>query len=116
MIINMADKMAATYHDVVTLKHFQSDFFQISYMNGFHQTLAQVRRMITQMADKMAADYQTQLSWLFSIGFLPNFIYGLVPSNSHSGSNTGFVRRRITKMADKLAAAAYQFALVDTLP
>ena len=50
------------------------------------------------------------LTWSFLIEFLPNFIYGLLPSNSRSSSNTGFVRQAITKMADKMAAA-YQFRL-----
>ena len=49
------------------------------------------------------------------IGFLPNFIYGLLPSDFRSSPNMGFVRRTITKMANKMAAA-YQFALFDTLP
>ena len=47
------------------------------------------------------------LSFLF--GFLPNFIYGLLPSNPRSSSNMGFVQRTISKMADKMATA-YQFA------
>ena len=37
------------------------------------------------------------------IGFLPNFIYGLLPSNSHS-LNMGFVQQMIYKMVDKMAA------------
>ena len=43
------------------------------------------------------------------IGFLSNFIYGLLLSISHSSSNMGFVSRMISKMADKMAAA-YQGA------
>ena len=39
---------------------------------------------------------------------LPNFIYGLLPSNSGSSSNMGFFPQTITKMADKMAT--YQFA------
>ena len=31
------------------------------------------------------------LTQLFLIGFLPNFIYGLLPSSSRSRLNTGFV-------------------------
>ena len=49
------------------------------------------------------------LTWSFLIGFLPNFKYGLLPSNSHRSLNMGFVGRMITKTADK-TAAAYQFA------
>ena len=44
------------------------------------------------------------LTQSFLIGFLPNFIYGLLLSTSRSSSNTGFVRHTITKMADKIAA------------
>ena len=44
------------------------------------------------------------------IGFLANFKYGLLPSNSCSSLNIGFVQRTITKMADKMVAT-YQFAL-----
>ena len=44
------------------------------------------------------------LTQSFLIGFLPNFIYELLPSTSRSSSNTGFVRHPITKMADKVAA------------
>ena len=47
---------------------------------------------------------------LLLIGFLPNFIYGLLPPTSSSSSNTGFVRHPITKMADKMAAT-YQYLL-----
>ena len=50
------------------------------------------------------------LLWSFLIEFLPNFIYGLLPSNSHSSSNMGFVRRTITIMTDKIAAT-YQCPL-----
>ena len=49
------------------------------------------------------------------IGFLPNFMYRLLPSNSCSSLNTSLVRRTIIKMGDKMAAA-YQFALMDNLP
>ena len=45
---------------------------------------------------------------------LPNFIYGLLPSNSSSSSNTDYVRRTITKMADKMYAA-YLHGVVVTL-
>ena len=51
------------------------------------------------------------LTQSFLILFLPNFKYGLLPSNSNSSSKTGFVRKMIKKMADKMAAC-YQFALV----
>ena len=44
------------------------------------------------------------------IGFLPNFMYELLPSIFHSSSNMGFVRHPITKMADKMAAT-YQYPL-----
>ena len=50
------------------------------------------------------------LTQLFLIGFLPNFIYGFLPSSSCSSSNTGFVRHQITKMADKMATI-YQYPL-----
>ena len=50
------------------------------------------------------------LTQSFLIGFLPNFIYGLLPSTSHSSSNTGFVQHPITKMTDKMAAT-YQYPL-----
>ena len=50
------------------------------------------------------------LTQSFFIGFLTNFIYGLLPSISHSSSNTGFVQQLITKMADKMAAT-YQYPL-----
>ena len=86
-IIKMADKIAATYHGVVTLKTFLIRFFPNFIYEWLPSNFVQVRRTITQMADKMAAAYQTQLSWSFLIGFLPIFIYGLLQSNSHSGSN-----------------------------
>ena len=50
------------------------------------------------------------LTQSFLIRFLPNLIYGLLPSTSRSSSNTGFVRHLITKMADKMAAT-YQYPL-----
>ena len=50
------------------------------------------------------------LTQSFSIGFLPNFIYGLLSSTSHSSSNMGFVQHPIIKMADKMAAT-YQYPL-----
>ena len=50
------------------------------------------------------------LTQSFLIRFLPNFIYGLLPSTSRSSSNMGFVRHPITKMADKMAAT-YQYPL-----
>ena len=40
----------------------------------------------------------------FLIGFLSNFMYGLLPSMSGSSVNTGCIRRAITKIA-----TAYQF-------
>ena len=46
----------------------------------------------------------------FLIRFLPNNIYGLLPSTSCSSPNTGFVWHQISKMADKLAAT-YQYLL-----
>ena len=49
--------------------------------------------------------------WSLLIRFLPNFIYGLLPSNPGSSSNMSFVGQTITEMADKMAAA-YQFASV----
>ena len=55
----------------------------------------------------------TFVGTLTFIGFLPNFIYGLLPSNSYSSLNMGFVPP--TKIADKMAAAC-QFAFLDTLP
>ena len=50
------------------------------------------------------------LTQSFFIGFLPNFIYGLLSVPSHSSSNTSFVRHPITKMANKIAAT-YQYPL-----
>ena len=41
----------------------------------------------------------------------PPFIYGWLPSNSRSSSNTGFVRRTITKIADKMATSHDQCPL-----
>ena len=49
--------------------------------------------------------------WSLLIRFLPNFIYGLLPSNPGLGSNMSFVGQTITEMADKMAAA-YQFASI----
>ena len=62
--------------------------------NGRHLSIAAVVVTLTQS---------------FLIGFLPNFIYGLLPSNSCSSLNISLVRRTITKMAAKMAAY-YQFA------
>ena len=45
------------------------------------------------------------------IGFLPNFIHGLLPSTPGSNLNMSFVGPIISKMADKMAAA-YQFASI----
>ena len=59
-----------------------------------------IRPTITMKADKNGR--------LLSVCLLPNFIYGLLPSNSGSNSNMGLVRRTITKMANKMATA-YQF-------
>ena len=59
--------------------------------------------------------YRCHSNLVIFIGIIPNFIYGLLPLDSRSSSNTGFVRRMLTKMADK-TTVAYQFALVDTLP
>ena len=56
------------------------------------------------------------LTQSFIIGFLPNFIYGLLPSTSHSSLNTGFVRHPITKMADKMAATYQCLLLWSLLP
>ena len=50
------------------------------------------------------------LTQSFLIRFLPNFIYGLLLSTSHSSLNMGFVQPPITKMADKMAAT-YQYLL-----
>ena len=50
------------------------------------------------------------LTQSFLIGFLPNFIYGLLLSTFHSRSNMGFVRHLMTNMADKMAAT-YQYPL-----
>ena len=43
------------------------------------------------------------LAQSFLIRFLPNFIYGLLPSTFFSSSNIGFVRHPINKMADRMA-------------
>ena len=50
------------------------------------------------------------LAQSFLIGFLPNFIYGLLQSTSRSSSYTGFVRHPLTKMANNMAAT-YQYPL-----
>ena len=63
--------------------------------NGHHLSISAVVVTLTQS---------------FLIKFLPNFIYGLLPSSSHSSLNTGFVGHAITKMADKMAAT-YQYPL-----
>ena len=55
------------------------------------------------------------LTQSFLIGFLPNFIYGLLPSTSRSSLNKGFVPLPITKMADKMAATYQFYAVVVTL-
>ena len=47
----------------------------------------------------------------FLIGFLLNFIYGLLPSDPGSSSNMSCVRQTITEMADKMAAS-YQIASI----
>ena len=44
------------------------------------------------------------LTQSFLIGFLPNFIYELLPSTFRSSLNMGFVRLLITKVANKMAA------------
>ena len=44
-------------------------------------------------------------NFVILIGFLPNFIHGLLLSNSLSSLNTGFVRQTIIKMAGKMATA-----------
>ena len=58
-------------------------------MDCFHQPLE--LQMITKIADKMAAAYVyivvVTLTQSFLIRFLPNFVYGLLPSNSRSSSN-----------------------------
>ena len=52
------------------------------------------------------------LTQSFLIGFLPNFIYGLLPSISRSSLNTGFVRHPIINMTDKMAVTyMYQYLL-----
>ena len=77
-----------------------------------------VRRTITKMADKMAATYVfavvVTLTQSFLIRFLPNFIYELLPSNSYSSLNTGYIGRTTTKMADRFATA-YPFSLVKAV-
>ena len=50
------------------------------------------------------------LTQSFFIGFLPNFIYGLLLITSSSSLNMGFVRHPVTKIADKMAAT-YQYPL-----
>ena len=55
----------------------------------------------------------------FLIGFLPNFIYGLLPSNSRSSLNTVFFQSKISKKAVKIAATTSLSNLViiiDFLP
>ena len=63
--------------------------------NGRHLSISSVVVTLTQS---------------FLIGFLPNFIYGLLPSTSCSRSNMGFIQHPINKMADKMAAT-YQYPL-----
>ena len=58
--------------------------------NGGHLSISAVMVTLTQS---------------FLIGFLPNFIYELLPSTYRSSLNMGFVRHLITKMADKMAAS-----------
>ena len=86
--------------------------------SGLSSDVGFFRRTIIKMADKMAAAYQFTFirscghsNLVILIGFLPNFIYGLLPSNSGLSSNMSFVRQTITKMVDKMAAF-YQFATV----
>ena len=67
--------------------------------NGLHLSISAVVVTLTQS---------------FLIGFLPNFIYEMLPSTFHSISNMGFVRHPISKMADKMAAA-YQCLLLWSL-
>ena len=50
------------------------------------------------------------LAQSFLIGFLPNFVYGLLLTTSRSSLIIGFVRHPITKMASKMAAT-YQYPL-----
>ena len=52
--------------------------------------------------------YRGHSNLVILIGFLPNFIYGLLPSNPDSSLDMSFVRQTITKMANKMAAS-YQF-------
>ena len=82
---------------------------------GLTLNMSFVQQTITKMANKMVAAYQfasirccghSNLSFLIS--FLPNFIYGLLPSNPGSSLNMSFVVETIIKMADKMATA-YQF-------
>ena len=62
---------------------------------GLSLNMGFVQRKIFKMADKMAATYQfrcfgrSNLDIL--IGFLSNFIYRLLPSNSGSSLSMGFV-------------------------
>ena len=60
-------------------------------MDCFHQTLVQVQIRLGPTNDNQ--DDRLSVSG----------IYGLLPSNSHSSSNMGFVRRTITQMAYKMA-------------
>ena len=64
---------------------------KIGWQNGRHLSISAVLGTLTQS---------------FLIGFLPNFIYELLPSSFRSSANTGFVRHTITKMA-----ATYQYPL-----
>ena len=126
----MANKTSAAYQValaavVVTLTLSFLIGFIPNYIYGLlpsnsHTSLNMgfVRPTITKMANKTSAAYQVALAAVvvtlilsFLIGFIPNYIYGLLPSNSHTSLNMGFVRRSITKMAHKMATA-YQFALV----
>ena len=81
-------------------------------MDCFNPTLVQVqicfffRQTIIKMTGKMATASQfasivVTLTLSFVLGFLPNLIFGLLPSNPGSSLNMSFVRQTITKMADK---------------
>ena len=94
------------------LPNFIYGLLQILYMDCFNQ----VQYGFCPTSDNQDGPHISisavvvTLTQSFLIGFLPNFIYGLLPSTSHSSSNTGFVRRPLNKMADKMAST-YQYPL-----
>ena len=110
LISKMADKLAAAYHfaSVGCCGHSNLVIFNPIHPNFINSLLISnpdsssnmsvFRQTITKVANKMAAAYQYASvrccghSYLvILIEFLPNFIYGLLPSNPGLSSNMSFV-------------------------